>query len=78
MCPVESNIGVGCVLLGIGLDITYPNSSSGPFHHCTPLASNPEVGKPIAKSPTCSVPGIGVNVGLYAKGLVVAIIMLFL
>ena len=33
---------------------------------------NPEVGDPIDKLPTCSVPGIGVP-GLYAKGLANAI-----
>jgi hypothetical protein len=65
--------GVGWVSLGTDCAITYPRSSSGPFHHSNPVAVNPTVGVPTAKFPTWSVPVIPVPV-LYAKGLEVAIL----
>ena len=51
--------------------ITYPRSSSGPFHHSSPVAVNPIVGVPTASPPTCSVPAMRDPV-LYANGLAVA------
>ena len=68
--PTEAKtpgISVGCVFPETGAAITYPRSSSGPFQYCG-LFVIPDVGVPIDKLPTCSVPGIG-NPKLYAKGL---------
>jgi hypothetical protein len=61
-------ISVGWVSLGTDWAMTYPRSSSGPFHHSSPVVANPSVGVPTASDPTCSVPAIGAPV-LYVKGL---------
>jgi hypothetical protein len=70
--PTEavSGNGVGWLSSGTDCAITYPRSSSGPFHHSRPVASNPTVGNPTAKEPTWIVPVIPVP-GLYANGLAV-------
>jgi hypothetical protein len=74
---VTPEIGVGWSPEGTGYAITYPNSSSGPFQNCG-LFVNPDVGIPIAKSPTCSVPSInGLGVGLNANDFVVDIFVSF-
>jgi hypothetical protein len=53
--PTEARtpgISVGCVSEETEAAITYPRSSSGPFHHSSPVVANPNVGVPTARAPT--------------------------
>jgi hypothetical protein len=73
--PTEASTpdtGVGWVFPGTDSAMTYPRSSSGPFHQGSPVEANPYVGVPTARYPNWTVPVIPVPV-LYAKGLDVAI-----
>ena len=69
VAPVPT--GTGWVFEGTDWAMTYPRSSSGPFHQGSPVEANPEVGVPTASPPTCSVPAMGAPI-LYANGLAVA------
>lgn len=67
-------MGFGCVPPVCGYAITYPKSSSGPFHHWSPVDLNPFIGVPIAKFPNCCVPVI-VGPILYVNGLEVGMFL---